>query len=255
MAEPSPRQQAFTIMSREPSPKQKPPAYDRRGLNVFDPNDLSGLKSEFITQVQQRVLRQHLPRARPGDVSVDVGCGYGRHAGFLAELGYRTIGVDPDPALLEYARGAYPNAEFRQGQMPDLPIEPGSVRLIGVFNVLRALHLMGELRVFDGLGRFLSPDGTLAVIENMRPDHPRYVAEESLLRWANGEGLVLAERLPFRVGRRWYLYPMMLGLYPKAALQHTVEREIARTLALRRAPAGTYLNVLFLFRKAASDAG
>lgn len=239
-------------MPREPSPKKKPPAYDRRGLNVFDPHDLSGLKSEFITQVQQRVLRQQLPRATPGDVAVDVGCGYGRHAGFLAELGYRTIGVDPDPALLDYARGAHPGAEFRQGQMPDLPIEPSSVSLIGVFNVLRALHLMDELRVFDGLGRYLSPGGTLAVIENMRPGHPRYVAEESLLGWAKREGLVLAERVPFRVGRRWYLYPMMIGLYPAAALEHTVEREIARSAALRRAPAGTYVNVLFLFRKPAA---
>jgi SAM-dependent methyltransferase len=242
------------MSSREPPPKHKPPAYDERGLNVFDPNDLSGLKSEFITRVQHRVLRQRLPEAKPGDLAVDVGCGYGRHAGFLAELGYRTIGVDPDPALLEYARGAFPGVEFRQGLMPELPIEPGSARLIGVFNVLRSLHLMGELRAFDGIGRYLSPGGTLAVIENIRPGHPRYVAEERLLAWARGEGLGLDERLPFRVGRRWYLYPMMIGLYPRAALERTVEREIERASALGGVPRGTYLNVLFLFRKQAGAA-
>jgi SAM-dependent methyltransferase len=232
----------------------KPPAFDRRGLNVFDPHDLSGQKSEFITRVQHRVLRACLPPAAPGELAVDVGCGYGRHAGFLAELGYRTIGIDPDPALLEFARRAYPNANFLRGQMPELPLERHSCRLIGVFNVLRALHLMGELAVFDGLGRYLAPNGTLAVIENMRPGHPKYVAEGSLLDWARREGLALTQRVPFRVGRRWYLYPMMLGLYPESALPNLVEREIRRTGALSRVPLGTYWNVLFVFGKQAASA-
>lgn len=240
------------LLTRSSHPK--PPAFDRRGLNVFDPHDLSGQKSEFITQVQHRVLRACLPAAAPGQVAVDVGCGYGRHAGFLAELGYRTLGVDPDPALLDFAKAAYPKASFLQGQMPELPLEPHSCHLIGIFNVLRALHLMGELAVFDGVGRYLAPSGTLAVIENMRPGHAKYVAEGTLLDWARREGLVLKRRVPFRVGRRWYLYPMMLGLYPESALPGLAEREIRRTSALSHVPFGTYWNVLFVFGKQADSA-
>jgi SAM-dependent methyltransferase len=230
-------------------PELRPPAFDQCGLNVFDPNDWSGLKSEFITRVQHRILQAHLPKAADGALAVDVGCGYGRHTGLLSGLGYRTFGIDPDLALLEFAKNAYPTIEFLHGQLPHLPIEPESCQLVGVFNVLRPLHLMGKLNVFDGIGRYVSDGGTIAVIENMRPGHTKYVEESTLQLWAQREGLVLTERVPFRVGRRWYLYAMMLGLYPRLALEGTVEREIRQTAALDHVPRFTYWNVLFLFRK------
>jgi SAM-dependent methyltransferase len=169
----------------------------------------------------------------------------------LSELGYRARGIDPDPALLDFARVACPNVQFLQGQLPELPIEPESCHLIGVFNVWRPLHLLGETHVFDGIARYLAPGGTIAVIENIRPGHSKYVDEKTLAAWAVGEQLELALRLPFRVGRRWYLYLMMLGLYPRWALDSTADREIRTTERRQYAPRFTYRNVLFLFRKPA----
>jgi SAM-dependent methyltransferase len=42
----------------------------------------------------------------PGELTVDVGCGEGRVARHLTELGHRVVGVDSSPALMKAALGA-----------------------------------------------------------------------------------------------------------------------------------------------------
>jgi SAM-dependent methyltransferase len=61
-----------------------------------------------------------LVATNPGPV-VDVGCGPGRVAAFLAARGHDVVGVDLSPAMIEVARRAHPNIEFREGQLRALP--------------------------------------------------------------------------------------------------------------------------------------
>ena len=45
-----------------------------------------------------------------GALVIDAGCGTGRYARGLAGAGFRVIGVDRSPALIDEARAAYPAA-------------------------------------------------------------------------------------------------------------------------------------------------
>jgi SAM-dependent methyltransferase len=49
---------------------------------------------------------------------LDVGCGFGREAGYLASLGYEVVGIEPEPAMLARARADHPEIEFAAGAMP-----------------------------------------------------------------------------------------------------------------------------------------
>jgi SAM-dependent methyltransferase len=228
----------------------RPPAFDERGCNVLDPADRFGIKSDFVTLIQHETLRSHLPRAEPGAVAADVGCGYGRHAGLVRSLGYTTIGIDPDARFLELARHAVPDVEFRLGALPDLPIAYESCDLLTMLSLWRPLHQLGETRKAVGAARYVKPGGTIAMIENIRArPHPLFVEERTILDWARGEELELTLRLPFRQGRRLYLYLMMTGLFPRSLLPAIARREAAQMARRRALPRSSYCNVLFLFKK------
>jgi SAM-dependent methyltransferase len=49
---------------------------------------------------------------------LDVGCGFGREAGYLASLGYEVVGIEPEPAMLARARADHPRIEFVDAAMP-----------------------------------------------------------------------------------------------------------------------------------------
>ncbi len=56
---------------------------------------------------------------------LDAGCGTGRVGGYLAERGHTVVGVDVDPALVDYARQDFPGSTWLAGDLAllDLPAE------------------------------------------------------------------------------------------------------------------------------------
>jgi SAM-dependent methyltransferase len=101
---------------------------------------------------------------------LDVGCGNGRFAAFLAESGVRAryLGIDGSDALLAAARrrqipGAhFHRAEFAAEDGADLPT--GRFDLVAVFGLLH--HIPGEARrraLLEALARRLAPGGVLAL--------------------------------------------------------------------------------------------
>ncbi|MDN4595426.1 class I SAM-dependent methyltransferase [Polycladomyces subterraneus] len=103
---------------------------------------------------------------QPGEVALDIGCGAGREAIFLAQCGYRTIGVDMTAKALEIARERAREegvpVDFRQGNALDLPIEDESVDFVndrGCFHLIpeadRSRYASEVLRVMKPGARFL----------------------------------------------------------------------------------------------------
>jgi len=62
--------------------------------------------------------------ARPARV-LDAGCGTGRIAVRLDQLGYDVVGVDVDPAMLEVARAEAPGLDWRIADLATFDLGPG----------------------------------------------------------------------------------------------------------------------------------
>lgn len=100
-----------------------------------------------------------MPRA--GRDVLDIGCGTGRPiAAHLIERGCRITGLDGAPALIEIARGSFPDQTWIAADMRDLPP-------LGRFRGLVAWHSLFHLRpedqrpMFGAFGRLGLPGATL----------------------------------------------------------------------------------------------
>ena len=102
----------------------------------------------------------------PIGTALDAACGTGRHARYLRALGHRVIGVDATPEMLDRARQAVPDADFRPGDLTALPVDTASVDL--VVCALALSHCEDIARPVAELARVLRPGGHL-VISDFHP--------------------------------------------------------------------------------------
>ncbi len=156
---------------------------------------------------------------RPLDV-LDVGCGNGRFAAFLADRGtrYRYLGIDASPELLAHAHGRSSSDEtvrYHRADFLEEPIGDGSghrFSLVVLFGVLH--HVPGReqrLALLRSLARCLQPRGLLVVtawqlalrrfVEKVRSwkefndtasqpiDLSQLEPGDHLLPWGNGDGI------------------------------------------------------------------
>ena len=80
------------------------PGFSRRMLrdHLTQSHDLASRRREKIDAHVEWIHREVL-RGNPTDI-LDLGCGPGLYAGWLARLGHRCVGIDFSPASIDYAR-------------------------------------------------------------------------------------------------------------------------------------------------------
>jgi SAM-dependent methyltransferase len=94
---------------------------------------------------------------------VDVGCGPGHVAGWLADHGARVVGIDISPRMLFIARDRFPKAEFREGDLLLLPASDGEFgAAVAMYSIIH-LEPFELPRAFSELQRVLRPSGLLLV--------------------------------------------------------------------------------------------
>lgn len=120
--------------------------YDEPGNPIID-----------LEEPEVWTLIEVLPPGR----ALDAGCGTGRHARRLVELGHEVTGVDLTPQMLERARSAVPEAEFRQGDLRELPAEDGQFGL--VVCGLALAHVKELPAAIGELARVLAVGGHLII--------------------------------------------------------------------------------------------
>jgi len=106
------------------------------------------------------VVAGYLAGRKPG-VALDAACGTGRFAGFLAERGYRVIGVDSSPDMLAHARRRVPDGEFHVAGLDRLPLPDQSVDVIVC--ALALVHVARLDPVLAEFARVLRPGGNLVI--------------------------------------------------------------------------------------------
>jgi ubiquinone/menaquinone biosynthesis C-methylase UbiE len=89
---------------------------------------------------------------------LDVGCGTGRLAASLQELGSRVWGIDPSPEMVAEARRRGVNAKVARAEQ--LPFKEGWFERAVMW---LTAHLVDRPRAFEELRRVLASDGRIAI--------------------------------------------------------------------------------------------
>jgi ubiquinone/menaquinone biosynthesis C-methylase UbiE len=94
---------------------------------------------------------------------VELGCGPGHVAGYLASRGANVSGLDLSPAMVEQAHRLFPALTFQVGDMLALPFEDKS--LAGVVSFYSIVHFdePQTQRAFHEMARVLRPTGLAAI--------------------------------------------------------------------------------------------
>ena len=107
------------------------------------------------------------------DRVVDIGCGPGRAAAFMAARGLDVVGVDISQAMLTVARGAHPHIKFEEGQLDALPFETGVFAGAVCWYSIIYTPPDSLTEAFSELARALMPGGYL-LLAFQAEDEPVY---------------------------------------------------------------------------------
>lgn len=102
-----------------------------------------------------------------GSVALDVGCGAGREAIFLAQCGFRVIGIDFSRQALKIAEKRAAEAgvtvRWRHGSVLRLPLPDNSVDFINDRGCFHVIAEKDEPRFVEELARVMKPGARLLV--------------------------------------------------------------------------------------------
>lgn len=148
---------------------------------------------------------------------LDVGCGYGRNAYYMASRGFKVIGIDLSDEMIKLAKGSFPHIDFRLQDMRKLAFKPSSVD--GVFASYSLIHLPKSdislvLQLFN---RFLTEDGVLYISLQMGRSQEIYAKvpveqEETIFLnvFSLNEIIGLLEKFGFSITRQYDRPPKRL---------------------------------------------
>ena len=133
------------------------------------------------TDEQEALGAAALAGVEPGADVLDAPCGYGRHSIVLARAGYRVVGVDRSPVLLDEARRRADDGEWPQWVQADhreLPFEDASFdAALNLFSALGYRGEDGDRRTLGELRRVLRPGASL-VVETMHRDRLMHIYQQ-----------------------------------------------------------------------------
>lgn len=122
--------------------------------------DWADIQEGMVRPVYEAVFER--TGVKSGTRYLDVGCGAGMAAAIAASRGARVSGIDASEALLAIARTRVPDADFRQGDLEELPFGTASFDLVTGFNSFQfAGNPVVALREAR---RVVSPAGNVVII-------------------------------------------------------------------------------------------
>ncbi|MFF6785372.1 methyltransferase domain-containing protein [Streptomyces sp. NPDC012510] len=138
---------------------------------------------------------------QPAARILDAGCGTGRVAIRLAELGHRCTGVDVDRSMLAVARRKAPALTWLHGdlaRLDSLGLEPGFDLVLAAGNVIPLLAAGTEPAVVRHMAAVLRPGGLLVTGMGLDAEHlplsEPTVTLTDFDHWCAQAGLTLRQR-------------------------------------------------------------
>lgn len=115
----------------------------------------------------------------PGEV-LDAGCGTGRVAAHLAELGHDVVGVDLDPSMLAEARRARPELDWRLADLARLDLARRFDAVVGAGNLWPLLTPGTHARVISRLAGHLRLGGLLVLGFGLDAEHVPFTLPDGI---------------------------------------------------------------------------
>lgn len=143
--------------------------------------------NRFYARFQLAAVEDMLAQVRlRGMRCLDVGCGSGRWSRWLAGCGAEPVGVDPTRAMLDAARRASPEIDFRQMSATQLDFPDESFDFVMSVTVIQHLEPQEQERAAAEMMRVLRRGGQLFVFDLIDQRDPgRQVFPRSPESWIN----------------------------------------------------------------------
>jgi SAM-dependent methyltransferase len=136
----------------------------RRSYDAVAEKYAAGFRDELSRKPLDRALLACLvEQAEPGAPIADLGCGPGHVAAWLAGHGAAALGIDLSAAMVAVGRRDYPDVEFREGDLLDLPVADGEFGAVVAFYSLIHLEHSELPRACEEIRRVLRPSGLALV--------------------------------------------------------------------------------------------
>jgi 2-polyprenyl-3-methyl-5-hydroxy-6-metoxy-1,4-benzoquinol methylase len=133
--------------------------FDHQEKDVGHPSIVARVRDDLPERCAHwlaAVLRYKLPPAR----TLELGCAHGGFVSLMRFAGYDATGLELSPWIANYARMTF-DVPVVQGPVEQQPIEPGSLDVIALFDVME--HLPDPLATLGHCASLLRPDGILMV--------------------------------------------------------------------------------------------
>jgi predicted TPR repeat methyltransferase len=138
----------------------------------------------------------------PGSRILDAGCGTGRVAIRLVELGFDCVGVDLDESMLAQARSRAPQLPWHEADLADLDLlgagQPPFDLVVAAGNVVPLVAAGSEPQVVSRLAAHLAEAGLLVVGFGLDRAHlpptAGVISLDDYDRWCAAAGLELVRR-------------------------------------------------------------
>jgi len=166
----------------------------QKEIAFFDGHAAADAYDVFTPESNARLITtcMRLARAGRGARVADLGCGSGVFTDLLHKQGYDAVGLDISPKLIALGRAKYPQLEFLEGDVEQLPFPDAS--LDGVLLSGLVHHLPDPARCAVEVFRVLRPGGSFVAFDPNRMNPFMYLYRDRSSPFYSSVGVTENER-------------------------------------------------------------
>jgi ubiquinone/menaquinone biosynthesis C-methylase UbiE len=171
------------------------PAQDKqKEIAFFDGHAAADAYDVFTPESNERLITtcMRLAQMDRGARVADLGCGSGVFTDLLHKQGYQAVGLDISPKLIALGRTKYPEVEFLEGDVEQLPFADGSLDGILLSGLVH--HLPDSTRCAKEAYRVLKPGGSFVAFDPNRMNPFMYLYRDRSSPFYSSVGVTENER-------------------------------------------------------------